>query len=182
VSGIVVAAAPAVADRHVQFIVRPERELPAVVVELRVVVRQKDALGERIGDVGICRDGVFRQHVEVIGRRGHRCDRAAVVDVELAGAGLVRDGVIGVERQAEQAALVEARAGRHEVRADVEERRGQERAVLDDLDLAALVDREQPVGAVAGVDEADRRDDLVLRNRHEPDRRESRLGRGRAGK
>ena len=62
-------------------------------------------------------------------------------------------GVVRVERQAEQAALA---AARDPIR-DVEERRVEDRPVLDDPDPAALLDDEQAAAPVTGVGDIQRR-------------------------
>ena len=53
VAGVVVVRTPAIARGNVEQAVRSELELPAVVIELRLVEAQQDALGRGIDDVRI---------------------------------------------------------------------------------------------------------------------------------
>jgi hypothetical protein len=120
--------AQVVAGRHVELSVRPEPHVPAVVhraVAQRVVVDQDDFAGraDRVPADGEAADPVVR------GRRR----AGGVEEVEVA-----VGGECGVEGEADEPA---AAAGLHRQ----SERRGREQgAVLDDADVAALLEDEQP--------------------------------------
>ena len=111
----VVADAPvvgvaAVAGRDVEIAVRAKADPVAVVIELRPVDRGDDSLAERIGSVRIIfGHRIFGDHVgvrppQLLAGIATPVEVGAVGDVELP---IVR--VVGVERQAEQPALVEQR-------------------------------------------------------------------------
>ena len=108
--------APAVAEADVEHAVGAELELPAVVVLVRLVDREQDALGGRVG--------VLRLRVDVqLG--DDRLDLRAVLDVVID----VEQAVLcelRVEGDAEQAALVV----HQDLRRDVEVRRLVQLAVL----------------------------------------------------
>src|SRR4030095_4809161 len=55
VTAVIVIGAAAIARREVKKSIRTEVELSAVVIELRLVEAEQDALGKRIGDVRIAR-------------------------------------------------------------------------------------------------------------------------------
>jgi hypothetical protein len=174
-----VASAAAVAHRRVEEAVGAEGELPAVVVpELRVRDDDQDPLRRRVGFVGVGAHREARDHdVAVVARRRRGVRDGSVEDEEEA-VGLV----LGVEREAQQAALA---AGQDPV-ADVEEpraclraRRPHDRALEEEADASCLLDDEQAVRVVAGVGESDRADQprgpledvrgLGPRVRHDPD-------------
>ena len=79
---------------------------------------------------------------------GRVAGRVGVVDEEA----VVARSVLRGEGEAEQALLAAAR----DPIVDVEERRRQERPVLDDPDPATLLDDEQPMAAVARIDDVER--------------------------
>ena len=123
---VVLAAAVAHADEH--GAVGGEGEQAAVVVREGLVDREQDVLAVGVGDVGIGADRVARDdRVAGVVRVVH--EEAAVVLV------------VGMERDAEQSALA---AAAHQL-VDVEERRLEQHAVLDDADGARLLDDEEAV-------------------------------------
>jgi hypothetical protein len=140
VPGIVVAAAPAVADRDVEeAVVRTEGHPAAVVVRLGLIDRQQDQLARLVG--------VVRRRDRHLEARDARIAAAArVVDVEEAVA-----LEVGVERQAEETLLV---ATVHDRSLDVEERAAEQHRRLardvEDPDHARLLDDEDPVRVAGG--------------------------------
>ena len=121
----------------------------AVVIELRPVDRRDLAHAAPVRDVGIVRgDRVLLDHVgvrppEVLGQIALPVGRLAVGDVELAVAGEVR-----VEREPEQALLVELRPLRGDPVGEIEERIFQDLAVrAQNPDQAALLGDEAAIVA-----------------------------------
>jgi hypothetical protein len=137
------------------------------VVELRLVDLHQDALRRRVGPVRVGRgDAELRDVAGVVeARRPAGPQRRAVVDEEPAVAGVLR-----MEREPQQPALVEPRHQRHHPTAQVEERRREQRAVGGQHpDQAGLVGHEQPARPVARRYERDRRRQS-LGDRLDPDR------------
>jgi hypothetical protein len=155
-----VVGAAAVAHGHVEEAVGAEVDPAAVMVELRLVDREEHG-ADGAGDVGIGGgDGVFGEHFGMTAARGGDAGlagqagaRARVADEEAAVGRVLR-----VKRQAQQAALVVACVERDHERRDVEEGRGEERAVLDDADAPGLFNDEQAPGVVGHGLQGDRRD------------------------
>ena len=129
-----IASRAAVAGPHVQVpVIRREHQMPAVVIGVRRVgYHEHDRCRGRVGDVGIARDVVAGQR-DVARRR----DVVRVIDVEEAVRGVVR-----IEGH-RQESLLRAVGGQ---RRDVEKRRPEEAAVLDDADRAPLRHDEEPRG------------------------------------
>ncbi len=142
-----IVGAAAVAGADVQVAVRPELELAAVVVVLGVRDLENDTL-RRLGDVGVRGSPVLGDdQVTEPSLSGHRV--GGVVDVEASARRVVRS-----EGHREQAALIIA--GPHRA-ADVEERRRELAAGLDDHDAAALLDDEDPLAVSGRRRDEDRR-------------------------
>ncbi len=144
-----VASRAAVARAHVEVPVDGrEHELSAVVVGVGRVGHDQQDRGRRgVGDVGIARDVVPGQR-DVAGRR----DVVGVVDVEEPVRPIVR-----IEGHGQQA-LLRAVGGQ---RPDVEKRRPEKRAVLDDADRAALRHDENARGVARRVRHLHRLRDAV---------------------
>ena len=154
-----VVGAAAVADRDVEVaVVGTEGESAGVVVELRLVDLQQDDLRGRVGEVRVARDAQLGDRARAVeARRRAGAQGRAVVDEEAA----VRR-VIGVEGEAEQAALVEARLQGDELGAQVEKRRRQARAVgVEDPHQTHLVDDEEAPRAVRRRHQVHRRGEGV---------------------
>jgi hypothetical protein len=153
-----VAAGAAVAHPHVQPAVRPERQHPAVVVgeRLRDVEDQPRRRGIGAGGVGAHSVAL---HARVPGQVG-------VVDVEVAVGGIRR-----VEGQPEQPPL--AAAG--DAVRDVQERRGEEGAVLHHADAPRLLHDEE--ARVAGGGGEVQRVAQPARHLFQPDLRRAGIGR-----
>ena len=125
----IVAAAP-VAHADVQKPVRSEREIAAVVIGERV---EDERLSVRPDEVEP-RAGVGDERIAIRSKEPGDHDMAGRVrkaDIEPP-----RGSVVGRKREAKQPLFRTMR----DVRGEVEKRRGQQRAVLDDLDDAALLD------------------------------------------
>ena len=118
--------AAAVADPDVEVVVRPEQQQAAVVVGLGVGDLHQLARRARVGDV--------------LGPSLVLDDRLVAVGVGVEDVEEPAGGVVGRERDRQQPLLG---AGRDLV-GHVEERRAERLAVLDDADLPALLDHEQP--------------------------------------
>ncbi len=117
-----IAARPAVAKAEVEHSVRPERQLSAVVVRVRLWLTQHHGRG-----IQRC-TAVADRHP-----RQHRiARRVGVVDERFLGA--VRADGYRAQREAQQAALATGR----DPAGQVEERLGQHLASVDDADLAGL--------------------------------------------
>jgi len=137
VSGALVVEVAAVTPARVQLAVRPEGQVAAVVVGLRVRHRAEDH--DAAAGIGLGRSGRRAEHRVALDDLGTAGD-ARVVDVEEA---VVQE--VGVEGQAEQALLVAA--GLHLGRREVEEGRLLHHAVEHDVDVGLLLlDHEEAVG------------------------------------
>lgn len=119
-----IAAATTVADADVQKAVRPERHVAAVVVGQRMRHREHLPPASRIGNVCI------RGAAQELGHHDRAVGLARVVHVEPAVRAIAR-----MKRKPEEPAL----ASRQDLRGYVQERRGEYRAILDDLDDAGLL-------------------------------------------
>jgi hypothetical protein len=133
-----IAGAPAVAHPDVQEAVRPEREVPAVVVRVRLVDGQEAHTAPRRHPVRVRPDRVAVD-ARVAGAVGE-------VDVDV---GLRRE--VRMERETEQASFA---TGRDRAR-EVEERRRQPLAAGDDPHATGLLDDEEATAAVAGPRDED---------------------------
>jgi len=162
VATAVVIGAASVAQRDVQIAIRPEREHSAVVVGLRLVDAE-----DRVARCGI-------NPVRVVGVNQPGGDDALVIHrltrvqgnrvVSGTGHGLAGVGEnasvprtgrvdkVRVERQPQQASLVVAGVEAHELAAQVKKRVILQRAILEEPNLAGLVQDEQPAAAVARAD------------------------------
>src|SRR2546430_14984915 len=115
----------------------PESELAAIVVVERLVDHQQDAFAESIGLVRIRTGGrVLGEH-----RLKLQAQTPRVIDEEAA----IR-AEAGVKCEPEQSLL----SARFDLGSDVEERRGDESAILDDADSSALLEDKQASAAVVG--------------------------------
>jgi hypothetical protein len=133
---VLITAAAAVADADIQIALWPEGHVAAVVIAERMRHVEKRPFAGRIRKVlASSAPEEFRDNDGAVGL-------ARVVDVELAIGAVKR-----MERKAKEAAL----AARQDLRRYIEKRRGEDRAVLDDLDDAALLDHKKASAAVASV-------------------------------
>src|ERR687891_1184069 len=179
----VVRASP-VAEGDVQVAIGTEGQGAGVVVELRFVDLEQDPLRGGLDPIRISR---HRELGDVAGgveaRPAPLPPRSAVVDEEPS-----VGRVVGMEREPEQAALVEARLERDHPVADVQERLGEQHpAGGDDPDQARLIHHEQPTRSIGSLHEGHGRgqavgDELEIHVHRVADRGLSpRGGRGESG-
>ena len=173
-----VAGAAAVAHAHVEPSVRPELQLAAVVIGVRLVDSQDDPGARGDGRVRVGRRRPIAHHARVAG--GVR-----VVHVEPPVRRVAR-----VERHREQPLLAAPR----DLAGDVEERLREHGAVLDDADRARLLDDEEARGVATRRREVhglvERAGELLERDGRRRRRRarsggrrgKARSGRGRRGR
>ena len=163
----VVVAAAAVADGEVEEVVRAEGETAAAVIGLRFVEFEEDPFGGWVGEVGVgggdAEFGDDGAAVDwVVGGAGGIGGRFHVEDIEPAEAWGGGVGVGGVEGEAEETAFVVVRGFGDQFGADVEEGDGEEHAIAEDADGAALFDDERAAGAIAGVGHCERGEELEV--------------------
>jgi hypothetical protein len=168
VAELVVVGPAAVTDGDVQVaIAGPEQQGAGVVVELRLVELEQRPLRRRIRAVRVCRrNAELRDPARVVLTDGPaRPQRRAVIDEQASVVGIVR-----VERQAEETALVERRHQRDDAASQIEERlRPQGALGPQHADRADLIHDEHPVGPIVGADCRDWRREAV-RKLAQPDR------------
>ena len=104
---------------------------------------------------------------------------STVVDIKLVGTGESRLTEIRMERESKQPALIKPHTFRYEARFDVQKRSGQQTAVLDYVNGAALIGYKDAIRIVASVGDTNGCYDLIDTDRLQLNRRKRCLTNGR---
>ena len=130
-----IACAAPIAKGDVEVTVRTESELAPIVIIVRLIQRQQDALAGRVGAARIS-----GRYQEFGNDRLQLCTLSSgVVHIKLA---ILAEA--GMKRESEQPGFT---AGGH-IRADIQERSGQQRVALDSTNRAALFQNEPAATAI----------------------------------